>query len=263
MTGEDKIILTLLFSLILTIFLDFQAKKQYNLVNKEVKKISIDELVGDDFNKLKRKVEENKELIEEETASIQDKYDNIKQHIKDTKKEYEKTIQEQSKIKKIEELKKSLNDELKNPYLRNINQLTLPYDDSNITQIFLYFPKFKDNKKTEMYQVKRKVKGAITPLTALTILQKGPLSEEAGLVNAFYDKIRIKNIDFIEDDGIINLYFDENFISKSSIIMNDRIHQICLTLKQFQNIKFIQIWINEDLYIKQKECNRNFIEYQP
>ncbi len=263
MTGEDKVILTLGFSLILAIFLDFQAKKQYHLLNKDIKKISVEELVSDNVNKFKKKVEEKKEKVEEEVQSmIEKKQDVIKDYLKETKKELETSIKDTKNLKKIEELKKSLNEELKNPYLKNINQIALPSDDSNITELFLYFPKFKDNKKTEMYQVKRKIKGVVTPITALNILQKGPQSNETGLVNAFYEKIKIKDVDYIEERGIINLYFDENFLSKSSLIMNDRVHQICLTLKQFQNIKTIQIWVHQDLYVKLKECNRNFNQYQ-
>ncbi len=112
-----------------------------------------------------------------------------------------------------------------------------------------------------MYKVKRRIKGKVTPLVALNILQKGPTSSETGLVNAFYSAIKLEQISYEEDKKRIHLYFDNDYISNNISIQKDRNGQVCLTLKQFSNIEEIYIWVENKLYKSYNHCNREFKYY--
>jgi len=247
MLFEDKTIITVFCCLVLGIFLDHQAKRQHQIIEKNIKKISLEELIEDNKKKLNRKLEE----IPYE--KVQDLYEDLKN------KKIKKNVETLDQLKGQLELENL--DKGKNLYLKNIHNLILPFDESETTELFLYFPKLTKNKTTEMYQVKRKVKGKITPLVALSILQKGPLSNEQGLVNAYFEGINLIKISYNDDKQRLNLYFDDGFYSKNPIIMQDRVHQICLTLSQFENIKEVFIWINDQPYKKLNRCDRNYKQW--
>jgi len=229
MNFEDKVIITVISGIILTIFLDLQAKKQYHQVKNNIKKVSIEELLEN------KTIHKAKEQVEE--------------------------IYDESKEKVIESAKK-IPQKIENSYLKNLESLNLPYNDAEITEINLYFPKFLKNKRTEMYQVSRKIKGKVNPITALNILQKGPQEKEAGLVNAYYEGLSFYKISYDEERQILHLFFNQNFYSHNDVIMKDRIDQICLTLKQFPEIKSIYYWIDNQLYLKQEKCERKVIKYK-
>lgn len=164
----------------------------------------------------------------------------------------EELFHKQTKIEEAkEDLEKKLNSFKEEFQLEKDNNLTL---NSNNNSIFLYYPKLV-GKETQMYQFEKEAKGAINPLTALKLLQKGP-GEEQGFVNAFYEGIQILNIRFDSINKNIHLYFGENFTSKNKTVMKDRIDQICLVLKQFKQIKEIYFWVGENLYTKVSDCKR-------
>ncbi len=274
MNLEDKTLLVLFFSLIVIIFLDFQAKKQYHQIQKNIKKISVDELLEENksnFEKLTRTIEKNKEkrILEEEIEKVKDLQkkiertnDNFKENYSEIQSKNLKKIEEEIEIKKknIQKLKEKLNKELENPYLRNISILTLPDDEKENTEFFLFFPGYKA-KKTEMFKVKRRIKGKVTPFVALNILQKGPTSSETGLVNAYYSAIKLEQISYEEDKKRIHLFFDNNYLSNNINIQKDRDDQVCLTLKQFSNIEEIYIWVENKLYKSYNHCRREFKDY--
>jgi len=229
MNFEDKVIITVISGIVLAVFLDLQAKKQYYQVKNNIKKVSIEELLED------KKIHKAKEQIEE--------------------------IYEENKEKVIENAKQ-IPKKIENSYLKNLESLVLPYNDAEITEINLYFPRFLKNRKTEMYQVSRKIKGKVNPIIALNMLQKGPQEKEAGLVNAYYEGISFYKISFDEEKQILHLFFDQSFYSHNDVIMKDRIDQICLTLKQFPYIKSIYYWIDNQLYLKQEKCERKVIKFE-
>jgi len=229
MNFEDKVIITVISGIVLAVFLDLQAKKQYQHVKNNIKKVSIEELLED------KKIHKAKEQIEE--------------------------VYEENKEKVIESAKK-IPQKIENSYLKNLESLTLPYNDAEITEINLYFPRFLKNKKTEMYQVSRKIKGKVNPITALNTLQKGPLEKESGLVNAYYEGVSFYKISYDEEKQILHLFFDQSFYSHNDVIMKDRIDQICLTLKQFPEIRSIYYWIENQLYLKQEKCEKKVIKYK-
>jgi hypothetical protein len=120
MNFEDKVIITVISGIVLAVFLDLQAKKQYHHVKNNIKKVSIEELLED------KKIHKAKEQIEE--------------------------VYEENKEKVIESAKK-IPQKIENSYLKNLESLTLPYNDAEITEINLYFPRFLKNKKTESYKL--------------------------------------------------------------------------------------------------------------
>ncbi len=142
----------------------------------------------------------------------------------------------------------------KYPSLKDLKEklkIVLPMENSK-TILYLYYPRFF-GKETQMYRITKKINGEVTIDDALKLLQKGT---EKGFVNAFYDSIKLENIKYDSTNKRIHLIFDDSFISNNKIVMQDRIDQICLVLKQFKEINEIYYWVNESLLHKETNCKR-------
>lgn len=130
-------------------------------------------------------------------------------------------------------------------------KIALPTENSK-TVLYLYYPKLS-GKETQMYRVTKKINGEVTLEDALKLLQKGT---EKGFVNAFYDGVKIQDIKYDATNKRIHLIFNDTFISKNNMVMQDRIDQICLLVKQFKEIIEIYYWVNETLMHKETSCKR-------
>ena len=131
----------------------------------------------------------------------------------------------------------------------------------------LYFIRFQRS-RTELVRVKRRIPAAsFTPQGILELLQQGPLPRERGLLSAFNRKTNI--LDVQQQNDVILVDLGEGVAQNGPKIVQDRLDQIVLTLSQFPEIREVKILQNgrhvdrigtvEVRYPKQ----RRIAEYKP
>ncbi|MDH5655733.1 MAG: GerMN domain-containing protein [Spirochaetia bacterium] len=106
----------------------------------------------------------------------------------------------------------------------------------------LYFIRFKSS-DSEIVRVRRSVPNSDISIYALVnLLQKGPLPEERGLLNAFDEKIRVHSA--VLENGIVTIDADEAIGAMGAHVIHDRLAQISLTLFQFPEVQGIRLFVN-------------------
>lgn len=230
MGKEDKLILIIATLSVLLVFMDRQAKKQQEFIKANVRKISSKEFIG----------------------TLESK-DREKENISDT---LENRLHRQKEIQEVIQKIQNLLKEEKGKFIQRSGVLpALPLDEKQNTVLKLYYPRYRENKETEIQEVIRTIKGKVTPYTALKILQKGPLKNEKGYVNAFFENITIKDMIYEEDTKSIHIFFENSFYTENSPVMTDRLQQVCRTVRQFPDIEIVVIWLDTHPRFVMDKCN--------
>ena len=261
---SNKIIFLLLFCLVLSVFMDIQAKKHYALGIK-VQNISNDENKPQDLKQnLDSNIESSWDLEEEKETHDETNNTELSRDILNSKAKIGNKIQFSKKVKKWEDKLLQEVQKRKSNYktTKNTNRtktlfevLSEPLELENVAPIFqnwlqtngknidLYFISFVSNQKSELVRVSRNYEKKYINVThLLDFLQAGPNIEERNLINNFDSSIEI--YDAFIHNKTITLDLNSAIGRMGKHVIDDRLQQIVLTLRQFPEIQILRILID-------------------
>lgn len=233
--AENRAILILGGILLLLIFLDRQASEQINL------------------RAATHDSTEPAALIQEKVEQTRDRLDGIKDSLKGEAKdglEAGKQGLEERLVpvkRPIDEILKSRMEDPGHPSVEGSIQADQLQSDPRLAiaesrqGYHLYFLRFHGS-SSQIVRVSRTSSEPVTYRQLLENLQSGPRDQETGLLTALDSSVKIHSVH--ERDGVVTVDLGKGIHRMSSIIIRDRVHQICFTLFQFSNVKAVEILVD-------------------